>query len=677
MTLSSLLLAGLALSAQPAADTDLAKALARPILAPRRTLEDVRKFLAPRVPELPRFATAAEWDKYAAKLRADVLARVVYRGEAAGWRDAKTKVEWLDALAGGPGYRLKKVRFEAVPGLWIPALLYEPTKLAGKVPAALCVMGHDPKGKEVDYQQVRCINLAKRGMLALNVEWFAFGQLQGPKYAHGCMNQLDLCGTSGLAPFYLSLKRGLDVLLAHPNADPKRVSVSGLSGGGWQTIYISALDTRVTLTNPVAGYSSFRTRLNHFKDLGDSEQTPCDMATVADYTHLTALLAPRPALLTYNAKDECCFEAGYALPPLLEAAGPLYRLHGKGKLLRSHINHVPGTHNYEKENREAFYRSIGDHFFPGDRTFKAEELPCADDVKKRTEVLVPLPKGNADLNGLALALAKQLPRDAKLPGDKEAALRWQKERRAVLRAVVKAPDYALRAVRVDEGAAGGAKVVYWRLELGKDWQVSAVELTPAGAKRTALVVHDGGRQAAAAEVARLLKAGVRVLAVDPFYFGESRLPERDYLFALLVSAVGERPLGLQAGQVMAVARWARGEHGAPVTLVALGPRSSLFALVAAALERQAVDGVHLTNALGSLKEVIEQNRTVNQMPEVFCFGLLERFDIKQLAALAAPRPVRLVGASDRARRELTGLEAWYAALGRKFDPFAPAGGPLP
>ena len=50
-------------------------------------------------------------------------------------------------------------------------------------------------------------------------------------------------GTSGLAPFYLSLKRGLDVLLSLENADPARVGVAGLSGGGWQTIIISALDT--------------------------------------------------------------------------------------------------------------------------------------------------------------------------------------------------------------------------------------------------------------------------------------------------------------------------------------------------------------------------------------------------------------------------------------------------
>src|SRR5665213_3503263 len=107
------------------------------------------------------------------------------------------------------------------------------------------------------------------------------GQLHTDDFAHSRMNQLDLCGVSGLAPFYLEMSRGLDLLLALPYADEKRVAVSGLSGGGWQTITISSLDRRVTLCNPVAGYSSFRTRSRFPTDLGDSEQTPNDLATVA------------------------------------------------------------------------------------------------------------------------------------------------------------------------------------------------------------------------------------------------------------------------------------------------------------------------------------------------------------------------------------------------------------
>src|SRR5579885_3445425 len=341
---------------------DVQAALARAVIGPRQTLLETQDYIDARVPRMPKVQTAEEWQKIADRLRADVLTKVVFRGEAAGWRDAKARVEWQQTIPGGPGYRIKKLRYEALPGLWIPALLYEPEKLRGRVPVMLAVNGHDGNGKAAGYKQIRCINLAKRGMLVLNVEWLGMGQLRTDDFRHGAMNQLDLCGTSGLAPFFLSMKRGIDVLLALSNADPKRVAVSGLSGGGWQTIFISGLDTRVTLSNPVAGYSSFRTRVRHFKDLGDSEQTPCDLATIADYTHLTAMLAPRAGLLTFNAKDNCCLEAGYAMPPLVEAALPIYRLYGKGRFLRTHVNYTPVDHNYGADNRQALYGMIGAHF---------------------------------------------------------------------------------------------------------------------------------------------------------------------------------------------------------------------------------------------------------------------------------------------------------------------------
>ena len=125
------------------------------------------------------------------------------------WRDAATKVEWLETIDGGPGYRIRKLRYEALPGLWIPAVLYEPENLTGKVPVILNVNGHTPQGKVYPPKQIRCINQAKRGMLALNVEWVGMGQLMGPGFDHYHMNQLDLCGTSGLAPFYLNMKRGI------------------------------------------------------------------------------------------------------------------------------------------------------------------------------------------------------------------------------------------------------------------------------------------------------------------------------------------------------------------------------------------------------------------------------------------------------------------------------------
>jgi hypothetical protein len=175
--------------------------------------------------------------------------------------------------------------------------------------------------------------------------------------------------------------------------------------------------------------------------------------------------------------------------------------------------------------------------------------------------------------------------------------------------------------------------------MGGEWTVPAVELNPAGATETVLLLADGGRGEAMPHVEKLLAGKKRVLALDPFYLGESKIVQRDYLFALLVATVGDRPLGLQAAQTAAAARWLAGSGKAP-TILAAGPRTSLITLVATALEPSAIAGCELLNCYPTLKAIIEQNGSVTQTPELFCFGLLEQFDIPQLAALAAPRTVK-------------------------------------
>ena len=639
LRLASLVFATSLLSS-PAQTNLLAPLLARNIIGPNLALAEIQSYTENRVPLMPALKSAAEWENEAARLRREALNDVIFRGEASQWRDAKSKVEWLDTIAGGPGYTIRKLRYEALPGLWIPALLYLPEKITGKVPVHLAVNGHDALGKAAPYKQIRCINLAKRGVISLNAEWLGMGQLRSPGFAHYTMNQLDLCGSSGIAPFYLAMSRALDILLALPEADPQRVAVSGLSGGGWQTIFISALDTRVTLANPVAGYSSFRTRARNFGDLGDSEQTPSDLATVVDYTHLTAMLAPRGALLTYNAKDQCCFATGHALQPLLDAAQPAFKLFKADAKLRWHSNHVPGTHNFDQENREVFYRMLGDTFFPGDTKFDAKELAVEAEVKKAEELNVPLPADNLDFNQLATRLAKDLPRGISTALSVVPSSRLQQAQRALLGGVVHAKHYTVTAELAGAETTNDVTATHWRLKMGDAWTVPAVELTQGAPRSTVILVGDVGRKGLSAEAAQLLADGHRVVAVDPFYFGESRIDQKDFLFALLVAAVGDRPLGLQASQLTATARWLSTERKlGPVKLISVGPRASVFSTVAAALEEKAIAGLELRNPLGSLKEIIAKNVGVNQQPELFCFGLLEQFDVPQLRALVAPRPV--------------------------------------
>jgi dienelactone hydrolase len=611
------------------APPNLEPVLAKAILESDLPLVEVQVYTATRVPPMPPVQTAAEWRNEAERLRKKLLDDVVFRGEAKRWRDAATRVEWLETIETDKGYRIRKLRFEAIPGLWVPALLYEPTQLTGKVAVVLNVNGHEKDGMATPYIQERCINIAKRGMIALNPEWLGRGQLNTKGFEHYRMNQLDLLGTTGLSVFYLSLKRSLDVLLSLDHADAQRVAVTGLSGGGWQTIFFSALDPRVTLANPVAGYSSYVTRTQFpALDLGDSEQTPSDLATVLDYTHLTAMMAPRPTLLTYNAKDSCCFRADNSMSPLIQAAHPIFKVLDAGDKLRYHVNFDPG-HNYGQDNREAFYRMLRDYFYGGSPDFNVSEIPSKDEVRTAEQLHVSIPADNLDFHSLAVNLSGSLPRAAS-------------PSRARLGEIVRARRLDVHAKKVDSATEDGIEVTRWRLRMADDWTVPAVELAPANAKSTVILVADGGRSSVAGQAAQFLAEGKRVVAIDPFYFGESKLGKRDFLFAILVAAEGERALGIQASQMAAAARWLHTERKlGPVTLVSVGPRSSLFSMVAAVLEPDAVAGIETRQAMSSLREIISQDIAVDQSPELFCFGLFAEFDVPQLSALIAPRPVKI------------------------------------
>ncbi len=606
----------------------------KPIVDRQRIKDEVVRFVLKRVAPFVPPSTREAWNQEARRLREVVLRDVVYRGVPQSWLDHKVKVTFVGRPLEGPAYRIRKLRYEAVPGLWIPALLYEPSPLRGRVPAVLNVNGHDPRGKAAPYKQIRCINQAKRGMLALNVEWLGMGQLRGPGFRHGCANQLELLGVSGLSPFYLVMERALDVLLSLPHADPERIAVAGLSGGGWQTIFLSSLDTRVVLANPVAGYSATPTRTFYVSDLGDSEQAPTDFACYADYTHLTALRAPRPTLLTYNAKDNCCFAASHALGPLLEAAQPVFSLLGEPRNLRWHVNHDPGTHNFERLNREAFLRVLKDFFFPGDDSFSTREIPCEKEIRTEKDLTVPLPEDNLDFNKLAFGLlAERRTSGLLLPAGRWERRAAKQAARELLAEIVRFRRYSVRKVSRRTVNVPQGRLSLLRLELDDGWTLPAVMLEPERPKGTVVLLSDNGMAKLADRAAEIASEGLRVVATDPLFFGSCAL-RPNARWALLVQSVGGRPLGIQAAQVAALCSYLMKEHTAgKVQLRGLGPRAAVVALVAGALSRNCVSAVLTEDSFSSLSELITRNWIVQQAPELFCFGLLRSFDIPDLRQL--------------------------------------------
>lgn len=617
--------------AQAVAEDQLAKALAETLVTPDAVAAQHRDFVLARIKNLTLAPDATAWQHKADVLRRRVLDEVVFRGVAADWRNGDPAPQWSEVIDTEHGYRIRKFRYQAVPGMWIPALLYEPKELVGKVPVVLNVNGHESTGKATDYKQLRCINLAKRGMLALNLEWVGMGQLKGLGYSHNHLAKLDLCGVSGLSVFYLAMARGLDVLLDHAHADVERVAVTGLSGGGWQTIVLSALDKRVRLAVPVAGHSALAQRVANTNSIGDLEQNPSDLVSIADYVHLNALMTPRPLLLIYNTKDNCCFVASTVKSNTYQPVIQFYEQAGVPQRLAYYENSDPGTHNYEDDNRQQLYRFLNRHFL-ADGAQEDEEIPSRGELQTAETLQVAIPAENADFDSLAAKAAVALPRVG--TGSKL-------QQRQQLREILRATRYETGADRfTGPSTVDGLTVRRFVLRFGADWSLPGVVVQGAKVDRSVLLLSDAGFASEAARMRALVESGVQVFALDPLLVGVAQPPGSLYQKAMLIATVGERALGIQASQIVASARFlSRVLVAGRLTIESHGPRCSLAARCAAALDgATSISAVYAHDELASLKDLVLPGARYRDHPEAYCFGLLQSFDMTQL--------VELVGADE-------------------------------
>ena len=200
-----------------------------------------------------------------------------------------------------PGFTVEKVHFESVPGHFVTGLLFRPAgkKAEGKHPAVLCPHGHG--GRLQDYgvasmaaliksgaekfsksgrfpKLARCATLARMGCVTFifDMEGYADAQQIGMAVAHRLRTQrahmnspdgwgfistqaeLRLQSIMGLQTW--NSIRGLDFLAGLPDVDPKRIGVTGGSGGGILTAWVVGKTQRfraAVAQKPVINWYSF------------------------------------------------------------------------------------------------------------------------------------------------------------------------------------------------------------------------------------------------------------------------------------------------------------------------------------------------------------------------------------------------------------------------------------
>lgn len=245
------------------------------------------------------------------------------------------------------GYSIENIALETMPGLFVCASIYKPSEMKNKVPVILCPNGHFDGGRYRPDQQKRCSVLAQMGAIAVSYDLFAWGEslLQfKPDDHHTSLAMRIQALNSTLL---------LDYLLSLPEADPERVAITGGSGGGSQTMLISAIDPRIKLSVPVVALSCIH-----------SGGCPCESGVpvhlCGDGTtnvEIAAMFAPKPQLIISDGEDWTAHVPKLEYPFLQR----IYSFYKQTENLENKHFAQEG-HDYGSAKRLAMFEFMAEHF---------------------------------------------------------------------------------------------------------------------------------------------------------------------------------------------------------------------------------------------------------------------------------------------------------------------------
>jgi cephalosporin-C deacetylase-like acetyl esterase len=273
------------------------------------------------------------------------------------------------------GYRIEKLYYESLPGLYVPANLYIPDDIQEPRPAILYVCGHSPTQK-VRYQPYPR-KFAELGFVCLIIETIQFGEVRG--HHHGCyyqgwFNWYSRGYTPGGVEVWNAI-RGLDLLSERPEVDPGKLGVTGISGGGSQSWFIAAADPRIKAAAPVCGASTLRAHMATCTVDGHCDCMVPINTYLRDFQDIGALIAPRPLLIAQADRDGLnTIESVRQLHDDIKKIYDLYAVPENIGLVES-----PGGHSYHPVSRQAihsfFIEHLMDSIVPPRETGDIDETP--------------------------------------------------------------------------------------------------------------------------------------------------------------------------------------------------------------------------------------------------------------------------------------------------------------
>lgn len=255
------------------------------------------------------------------------------------------------------GYRIEKLYYESLPGLYVPANLYIPDNINGKAPAIIYLCGHSLTQK-VHYQ-AHPAKFAKLGFVCLIVETIQYGEVRGQHhgcYARGWFNWYSRGYTPAGVEVWNAI-RGLDLLSERPEVDIQNMGATGISGGGAISWFLAAADPRVKAVAPVCGASTMEAQISTRTIDGHCDCMMAINTYLIDFQDIGALISPRPLLICQADRDG--LNQIESVKRIYDDLQRIYKLHDAP----ANIEYIdtPGGHSYHKNSREKIFSFFSGH----------------------------------------------------------------------------------------------------------------------------------------------------------------------------------------------------------------------------------------------------------------------------------------------------------------------------
>ena len=290
------------------------------------------------------------------------------------------------------GFTIKNIYFQTLSGVYATANLYIPDG-KGPFPAIVNSNGHWPGARLCEQVQTVAQTLAGNGYVVLCIDAFGAGErstIHGTSEYHGAnlgLSIIDL-GKSLMGIQVSENMRGVDLLCSLPYVDPNKIGATGASGGGNQTMWLTAMDERIKAGVPVVSVGNFET---YIMESNCVCELLIDGLTLTEESGVLALIAPRSVLMLNHTED--------SNPPFLPLqmlrtyanAKPVYEMLGVGGNIAYQV--FEQIHDYLQDDRTAMLSWFNQHLKGISKESPSKEITFKTIA---SEQLMVFPEGKRD-----------------------------------------------------------------------------------------------------------------------------------------------------------------------------------------------------------------------------------------------------------------------------------------